>query len=313
MFHLNNTKSFGFWVLQVTQFKCGGVAMGLSWAHVLGDPHSASDFINKWGHFFNNLNLEMPYNIPKPFPTPLKSQGPEKDPVTIKWVDSVGDHWIPANNKKMDTFSFHITTSQMNNLHEQIWGSSVEKNPVFESLCAIIWRCIAKVREGSEPTIVTVCRPDSNGRGNDIIGNGQLICKVEAGNDCSIVDTNLKTLARLLVEQGIDERKQIEEIVEKDQGVTDLFVYGANLTFLNLEDIDVYDFELRGEKPRFVYYTLQGVGDEGVVLVLPWSKGHNKSDIDGKFVTIILPEDEMVKVKYELKNNGVMVEGGFSE
>ncbi|KAL5053850.1 hypothetical protein RYX36_034532 [Vicia faba] len=291
--------------LQVTQFKCGGVALGLSWAHVLGDPHSTSDFINKWGQFLNNLSLKMPYNIPRSIPTILKSERPEKDPVSVKWVDPVGDHWIPANNKKMDTFSFHITTLQMNNLQEQIWGPGVEKTPSFESLCAIIWRCIAKVREESEPTTVTVCRADPNGRGNDIIGNDQLISKVEAGKDCSIINTNLKTLARLLVEQGIDERKQIEEIVEKDQGVTDLIVYGANLTFLNLEDVNVYDFKLRGKKPRFVYYTLQGVGDEGVVLVLPRSKGPNKNDNDGNFVTIIMPEDEIVKIKDELKMNGV--------
>ncbi|KAI5385088.1 protein ECERIFERUM 26-like [Lathyrus oleraceus] len=297
--------------LQVTQFKCGGAAIGISWAHVLGDPHSASDFMNKWGEFCNNLNVKTPYNIPRSIATPLNLEGLEKDPATVKRVDPVGDHWILANNKKMEQFSFHITASQMNNLQEQIWGSSVEKNPSFESLCAIIWRCIARVREGSEPTIVTVCRSDPNGRGNDMIGNDQLICKVDAGNDCSIVDTDLKTLARLLVEQGTDERKQIEEIVETNEGVADFFVYGANLTFLNLEDVNVHDFKLRGKKPIFVYYTLQGVGDEGAVLVLPWSKDPNKNDIDGKFVTIIFPEDEMVKIKDELKMNGVMVDGDF--
>lgn len=292
-------------VLQVTQFKCGGISLGLSWAHVMGDPHSASDFINLWGQTLNNLSLKMPFNIPKSVPAPLNF-GPENEPATAKRVDPVGDHWIPANNKKMDTFSFHITSSLMNNLQEQIWGPSVEQTPPFESLCAIIWRCIARVREGSEPKIVTVCRPDPNGRGNDIIGNDQLICKVEAGKECSIVDTSLKILASMLVDQGVDERNQIKDIVEKDQGVTDFFVYGANLTFLDLEDVNVYDFKLKGQKPKFVYYTLQGVGDEGVVLVLP-----KVNDIDGKFVTIILPEDEIVKLKSELKVNGIMFEGDF--
>jgi len=294
-------------LLQVTQFKCGGISLGLSWAHVLGDPLSASDFINLWGQTLNNLSLKSPFNIPRSAPTPLKS-GLEKDPATVKRVDPVGDHWIPANNKKMDTFSFHITSSQMNKLQAQIWSPNDEQTPHFESLCAIIWRCIARVREGSEPTTVTICRPDPNGRGNDIIGNDQLICKVEAGNECSIVDTNLKILASMLVDQGIDERNQIEEVVEKDHGVTDFFVYGANLTFLDLEDVNVYDLKLKGQKPRFVYYTLQGVGDEGVVLVLPWSKDPSINNIDGKFVTIILPEDEMVKLKSELMMNGVMFE-----
>nr|ACJ85714.1 unknown [Medicago truncatula]AFK38674.1 unknown [Medicago truncatula] len=292
-------------LLQVTQFKCGGISLGLSWAHVMGDPHSASDFINLWGQTLNNLSLKLPFNIPRSVSTPLNF-GPEKDPATVKRVDPVGDHWIPANNKKMDTFSFHITSSLMNNLQEQIWGPNVEQTPPFASLCAIIWRCIARVREGSEPTTVTVCRPDPNGRGNDIMGNDQLICKVEAGKECSIVDTDLKNLASMLVDQGIDERNQIKDIVENDQGVTDFFVYGANLTFLDLEDVNVHDLKLKGQKPRFVYYTLQGVGDEGVVLVLP-----KVNDIEGKFVTIILPEDEMVKLKSELKVNGIMFEGDF--
>nr|AFK44549.1 unknown [Medicago truncatula] len=138
------------------------------------------------------------------------------------------------------------------------------------------------------------------------MGNDQLICKVEAGKECSIVDTDLKNLASMLVDQGIDERNQIKDIVENDQGVTDFFVYGANLTFLDLEDVNVHDLKLKGQKPRFVYYTLQGAGDEGVVLVLP-----KVNDIEGKFVTIILPEDEMVKLKSELKVNGIMFEGDF--
>lgn len=289
--------------------------MGLSWAHVLGDPLCASDFINAWGHAItNNLELKIPINMPGSAPTP-RQPGPEKDPVSVKRVDPVGDHWIPANNNKMDTFSFHMTSSQMNYLQAQVWGPSVEQTPTFESLCAMIWRCVARARGGSGPTTVTVCRTDPNCKGsNDIIGNNQMICKVEAGSECSIVDADFRVLASMLADQGVDERGQIEEAVEKDQGVSDLFVYGANLTFLDLEDVGVYDLQLKGQRPKFVYYTLQGVGDEGAVLVMPWpNKGSNKNNgiIDGKFVTIILPEDEMVKLKSELKTNGILLEGDF--
>lgn len=145
-----------------------------------------------------------------------------------------------------------------------------------------------------------------------MLGNHQVISKVEAGIECSnIVDTDLRVLASMLADQGVDERDQIEEAMEKDQGVVDFCVYGANLTFLDLEDVNVYDLELNGEKPMYVYYTLQGVGDEGAVLVLPWPKGSIKNGIEGKFVTMILPEDEMVKLKSELKVNGIMLEGDF--
>lgn len=282
--------------------------MGLSWAHVLGDPFSASDFINTWGQAMENLRLNKPTNIPRSAPTPTQP-GPQKDPVSAKRVDPVGDHWIPPNNCKMDTFSFYLTSSQMNYLQAQIWGPSIDQTPPFESLCAVIWRCVARVRAGSEPNTVTICKTNPYHRGNDVIGNNQVISKVEAGSECSIVDTDLRVLASMLADQGVDERDQIEEAMEKDQGVADFFVYGANLTFVDLEETNVYDLQLKGHKPRFVYYTLQGVGDEGVVLVMPWPKGANKNGTDGKFVTMILPEDQMVKLKSELKINSLLLEG----
>jgi len=286
--------------MQVTRFKCGGISLGLSWAHILGDPLSASEFINSLGRVMNDLGLKLHSNIPRCVPAPGQP-GPQKDPISAKRIDPVGDHWIPANNKKMDTFSFHITSTQLNYLQAQIWGPSLHQTPGFESVCAMIWHCVARVRTKSEPKTVTVCRTDPYRKDNDNIGNNQVICKVEAGSECCIVESDLSVLARMLEDEGVDERKEIEEAIERDEGVSDLFVYGANLTFVDLEKINLYDLQLKGQTPRFVYYTIQGVGDEGAILVYPGPH-------DGKFVTMILPEDEMPKLKSELKINGLLLE-----
>ncbi|XP_054805286.1 protein ECERIFERUM 26-like [Prosopis cineraria] len=292
-------------LLQVTHFACGGMSLGLSWAHVLGDPDSAAEFIKGWGQAMAGLGLK-PMNIPRPIPTTQQSpSGP--DPITLKRVDPVGDHWIPANNCKMDTFSFHLTSSQMNYLQAQIWGPTIDQTPPFESLCAVIWRCIAEARQGPGPgpNKVTVCRKDPCHRKRDILGNKQIISRVEV--ESSIIETDLKRLAMMLAAEGVDERREIEEAVDKDEGVSDFFVYGANLTFVDLEEVDVYGLEVNGHKPEFVYYSIQGVGDEGAVMVLPWPKGSVKNGGEGKFVTIILPEDQLGKLKSELKNNGLFL------
>ncbi|CAJ1939086.1 unnamed protein product [Sphenostylis stenocarpa] len=294
-------------LLQVTTFKCGGISLGLSWAHVLGDPLAATEFINSWGQVMNNLGPKMLSNIPRSVPKPIQS-GPEKDPISAKRIDPVGDHWIPPNNKKMDTFSFHLTTSQLNYLQAQIWGPSLDQTPPFESLCAMIWRCVAQFRAGPEPKTVTVCRLDPSKKDNDIIGNNQVISKVEVGSECCIIDMDLSVLASMLRDEGVDERKQIEEAIERDEGVSDFFLYGANLTFVDLEETNLYDLELKGHSPTFVYYTIQGVGDEGAILVYPSSHGSIKNGVDAKFVTMILPEDEMEKIKSELKLNGFLLE-----
>ncbi|KAF7837022.1 protein ECERIFERUM 26-like [Senna tora] len=298
-------------LFQVTYFKCGGVSLGLSWAHVLGDPVCASEFINSWGRAMSGLGLNKPINIPRP--TPPTTNGSGKDPVSAKRADPVGDHWIPANNCKMDTFSFHLTSAQMNYLQAQMWGPSIEQSPPFESLCAVIWRCIAEARagsgSGSEPKIVTVCKKDNNKNSSDeMLGNKQVISKVEA--ESSIIETDLRRLARMLGEEGVDERKEIEEAVNKEEGGSDMYVYGANLTFVDLEEGDVYGLEVKGHKPKFVYYSIQGVGDEGAVLVLPCPKPNSiksNNGSEGRFVTIILPEDQMGTVISHLKNNALLL------
>ncbi|OIW17994.1 hypothetical protein TanjilG_31367 [Lupinus angustifolius] len=294
-------------LMQITHFKCGGASMGLSWAHVLGDPLSASDFINTWGQAMVNLQLNKPINVPR-LPFELNESIFENDIVCVKRVDSVGDHWIPPNNRKIDTFSFQVTNSQINYLQTNIGGQSFDRTPPFESLCAVIWQCVARIKEGFEPNIVTVCKTNPHRLGNEMMSNNQIIKRVEVGKR-SIVDTHVRVLASLLANQGIDERNEIEKLVDKDEGVTDFFVYGANLTFVDLEEINMYDLQLMGHKPRFVYWTLQGVGDEGVVLVMPWKNSSINNGNDGKFVTIILPEEQMVKLKIELKNNGLVLEG----
>lgn len=287
--------------------------MGLSWAHVLGDHISAIEFINTWGRAMAGLGINKPINIPATSPPTgpeLHHQPPptKKDPISAKRVDPVGDHWIPANNCKMDTFSFHLTSAQMNYLQAQIWGPTVDQTPPFESICAVIWRCIAEARSkpGSEPRTVTVCRKDPClNKDNDILGNKQVISKIEC--ESSITDTDLRILATMLADEGVDERDEIKEAVERDEGVSDFFVYGANLTFVDLEEVDVYGLELEGHKPKFVYYGIQGVGDEGAVMVLPWPKGSVRNGSEGRFVTIVLPEDQMGKLKTELKNSGLLL------
>ncbi|KAJ7979183.1 Protein ECERIFERUM 26 [Quillaja saponaria] len=268
--------------------------------------NAASEFINSWGTVMAGLPLKFEKLNPMP-QKPINPSTIEKELLSAKRVDPVGDHWITANNCKMDTFSFCITTTQLSNIQRKIWGPNFDQASIFESLCAIIWQCIAKVREGSETKIVTLCKNDLSKSGHGTLGNYQIISNVVA--QFPIVDTDLKQLAALLVDRAVNERNEIEEAVERDNGVTDFFVYGANLTFVDLEEVDLYELTLKGHKPKFVYYTIEGVGNEGAVLVLPWIQGGRKDGGgQGRLVTIIFPENQMLELKSELKEKGVLLE-----
>ncbi|KAF8394023.1 hypothetical protein HHK36_020225 [Tetracentron sinense] len=218
----------------------------------------------------------------------------------MKRVDHVGDHWIATNNSKMEAFSFKITVTQLEQLQSKILGQSQTiQIPCFESLLAVIWQCLAKIKHGSEPRIITVCRNDSHSRRNGKLSNNQIISVVKA--DFSVVESDPTELAALVVEQTMDEKIQIEEEVEKGQGLSDFILYGSNLTFVNLEEADLYGLELKGQKPVFVNYMIDGVGNEGVILVLPGPKDVGEACCEGRTVTVMLLENEVLVLRAELK------------
>jgi len=286
------------------------MSLGISWAHIIGDVYSASECLNSWGQFLAGLKSYGPLKLTKS-PTGLEdSKSPSvgtQEPVSLKQVDPVGDLWVTANNCKMETFSFHLSASQVSQLHSRIWGpSGIAKIPFFESLCAIMWQCIAKAKDGLEPKVVTLCKKDPNNPKDGILSNSQIISSVKA--DSSVVDADLKELATLLVDQATEENSQIEEVVEKDNGVFDYIVYGANLTFVDLEETNFYGLEWNGHKPEAVHYSIQGVGDEGAVMVLPWPKDSGTDGNIGRIVVVTLPENEVVKLRFELQKNGLMLE-----
>ncbi|XP_007034236.2 PREDICTED: protein ECERIFERUM 26 [Theobroma cacao] len=294
--------------LQVTWFKCGGISVGMSWAHILGDAFSASDFINSWGQYMAGLKLNGPLTLSESVAKIEKPDDPTqlaKEPLSAKQVNPVGDLWVTANNCKMETFSFFLSKLQLLTLHVKICGEDGGKKiSPFESVCAVIWQCIARVKEAYEPQIVTVCRKDPY-HDTNVPSNSQIISAVKA--NFSVTEADLNKLAMLLAEdQGLDERNKIEAAVEKENGVTDYIMYGTNLTFVNLEDVGLYELELKGHKPMFAYYSIQGVGDEGAVLFLP---GPPSTESDGKerLVTITLPEDQLLKLKSELKRSGLLL------
>jgi hypothetical protein len=169
-----------------------------------------------------------------------------------------------------------------------------------------MWQCIAKAKDGLEPKVVTLCKKDPNNPKDGILSNSQIISSVKA--DSSVVDADLKELATLLVDQATEENSQIEEVVEKDNGVFDYIVYGANLTFVDLEETNFYGLEWNGHKPEAVHYSIQGVGDEGAVMVLPWPKDSGTDGNIGRIVVVTLPENEVVKLRFELQKNGLMLE-----
>ncbi|KAF6160631.1 hypothetical protein GIB67_019571 [Kingdonia uniflora] len=281
-------------LIQFTWFTCGGISVGLSWAHVLGDAFSASNFMKMWGQIMAGSLQGLPKSQAKPQYTKNKPST-ANELLSVKRIGHVGDYWIPAKDWNMETFTFQITPSQFNNLESKI---SSHVSP-FEALVVMIWQCIAKIRV-LETRTVTICRRDSENKKDGILSNrNQMLSVVKA--DFSVEDADLTELAALIINQSVDENTDIEESMERDQGKSDFVVYGANLTFVDLADSELYELELNGARPVFANYTVDGVGNGGVVLVLPGPKNTEEENHRGRTLTVILPEYKATSLRNELE------------
>ncbi|KAF3447253.1 hypothetical protein FNV43_RR12433 [Rhamnella rubrinervis] len=302
---------------QFTWFKCGGLAVGLSWAHILGDPLSTHMFINTWSRIMAG------YMPPHPTDHVSKSQSPElpnpmvfKKPFSTKEIDKpVGDHWLlsTTNNLKMETHSFQLTAKNLDRLMSSIGGGNqTSKITSFDVLSSVIWKSLSRIREGlgySPKMVATICH---NGNKNnnthemekEMPNNGMVIGTVEAANLLtSIAEADVLELATLISENRVDENDRIEGMIGREDGNGDYVVYGANLTFVNLEGANIYDLEVKGKRPFFANYSIDGVGDEGVVLVLPGPKYGKEEGSYGRTVTVVLPEDEVSHLRNEMRRD----------
>ncbi|KAL1344730.1 hypothetical protein HN51_018579 [Arachis hypogaea] len=300
--------------VKFTWFKCGGLSVGLSWAHVLGDAFSALDFITKWSNILAGhvpvppKSLQIPNNLTAPDEEIIiqpnnNSLLVSENPTSIKRATIVGEYWLASNVSHVATHSFHITSKQLHHLVKATSNNNnVLMNKYFEIISALIWKCVTHIRGNVGPKAVTICTKSCNGskRGeNDIpTNNGLVLSKIEPY--LASGKSDISELARIIAEKKMVENHIVKNLVEKDEGKEDFFVYGANLTFVDLEEADLFGVKLNGHKPIVANCSFRGVGDQGVVLVFPSPSKEDSEDggNNGRIVTVSLP----VKELYQLKN-----------
>ncbi|XP_061988150.1 protein ECERIFERUM 2-like [Rosa rugosa] len=291
--------------VQFTWFKCGGISVGLSWANVLGDAFSASEFLNLWGKIMAGHMPLKSQHMPDPakYEFPLLVL-PKLTPNALKRVDSVGDSWVTPSSCKMKTHTFHVPTDKV----DHFLSNQTAKVSAFEVLSAIIWKSLSKSRESPEQSrMVTIVYTNKSLRGMKFLSNGMVWSTVEA--DFLVAEAEVSELVELILNKRVDENGMINEMMGNNGSgelSSDFIAYGANLTFVNLEEAEIYGLELKGQKPVYANYSINGVGDEGVVLVLPAGPkcGKDRDDVNGdRTVTVVLPENQLAQLKVDLKKN----------
>jgi hypothetical protein len=285
-------------LLQFTYFKCGGLSVGLSWAHILGDAFSAFKFIAKWSHTLAGQALPKSLHMPNLTKPQFLSISASNNPISIKRATIVKGYWLTPNDSYVATHTFHINSKKLHHLVTSYTSLSTNTNKkYFEIISAMIWKCIAQIKGDVGQKVVTICTTNfSNRVENEFPTNGLVLSKIET--NLSPKEVDILELVKLIGEKKINENYALEKLVEESEGKDDFIVYGAKLTFVDLEEADFYGVKINGQKPILANCDFHGVGDQGVVLVLPGLEDDDGNN--GRMITISLPQKELDQLKCKL-------------
>ncbi|OEL19570.1 Protein ECERIFERUM 26-like [Dichanthelium oligosanthes] len=270
--------------VQITNFKCGGLALGFSWAHLIGDVASAATCFNKWAQILSGKKPEVTVLTPENKPLQGQSQAGAAAPRCVKQVGPIEDLWIVPAGRDMACYSFHVTEATLKKLQQQ--GRHAAAAGTFELVSALLWQTVARIR--GDVQAVTVVKHDAAARSGRALANEMKVGYVEASGS-SPAKTDVAELAALLAKGVVDETAAVAAFPG------DVLVYGgAHLTLVDMERVDVYGLEIKGQRPVHVEYGMDGVGEEGAVLVQPNADGR------GRVVTAVFPKDEVQSLRAAL-------------
>ncbi|WVZ94529.1 hypothetical protein U9M48_040410 [Paspalum notatum var. saurae] len=274
--------------VQITSFKCGGMALGFTWAHVIGDIPSAAACFATWAQLASGNKappptLRDPLSLlppPPPAAPPARATAPPAPSSVVKATSApVGDHWAVPTAHDMVPFSFHVTEQQLNALQQRPGAAGVGP---FELVSALVWRALAAIRaseDGDEATrtvtVVRTTQPAVGGRRLGLTNEHRIGHAVASGSPPAAAD--VAALAALLAGARVEDAGAVAARAG-DAAAGDVVVYGASLTFVDAGGVvEAHPLELAGRRPAHVEYAVDGVGDGGAAVVHAAARGRGRT------------------------------------
>nr|QDM39182.1 BAHD acyltransferase-like 18 [Taxus x media] len=136
-------------ILQVTRFKCGGIALGLKISHILVDGTSALHFLKTWCDIARGSDIRLPPIIDR---SALRARNPPQ-PSFVHHEYAPPPSFIDREKTKQEiSFErFTLSKEQVNSLKEKALDKHTQKPyTTFEALAAHVWKCCCAARDLSE-------------------------------------------------------------------------------------------------------------------------------------------------------------------
>lgn len=307
----------------MNEFLEGGLAIGLSFSHLLADPTSGTLFYKSWtdadrgestGYDPPILSLPQLDNRPAPTTTDTTS-------ITTDYLQK-NTKLAPISSEKMATYVFKFSNSTMKQCLSKISDRSPDATP-FDYLTALFWSRIIELK-----TQIAVSPTQSI----SICIDARKLLDVPApmkffGNAVSFSKLSLRNELLMGDDDGLPEA--VEAVHRHVKGIKkeDIFsmidwmencrkgsnggyppaiqMYGPELTFVSLEhlmipkeestdELEALDYEAKfrnNEKPVHVSYHVRKAEGQGLIIVAPSPEGGA-----ARTVTVTLPVEEIGKL-----------------
>ncbi|KAI3672912.1 hypothetical protein L6452_39014 [Arctium lappa] len=310
--------------MQISEFVGGGLAVGLSFTHLLADPTAAILFYKSWTEAERG---ESTGNHPPVFDLPLLGNRPA--PATTNGNSSTTTKYLQKHSKlaptdpskKMATSTFKFSNGMIKKCLSEIANKCPDASP-FDYLTTLFWSRIIKVKTSVSPSptqSISLCMDARKLLDvpipNKFFGNAISFSQLSLENEMLRGDNRLAEAVEAVHRHVIGIKKDdilstvdwLETSRKELNGVypRPVQMYGPDLTCVSLEHLMipkdgskdefeslVYEAKFRNdEKPVHVSYHVGKVEGEGLIVVGPSPEGGV-----GRTVTVTLPAEEIGKL-----------------
>ncbi|GLJ22651.1 hypothetical protein SUGI_0426650 [Cryptomeria japonica] len=132
-------------MIQVTKFKCGGVALGTGIQHILSDGTSSLHFVNSWCDVARGLKVHL---LPHLDRSPLRARNPPI--VSFSHIEFAPPPTLlkEKDDEKARVGRFNLSKEQVSALKAKARDNPLNKTySTFVSLAAHIWKCCTTARD----------------------------------------------------------------------------------------------------------------------------------------------------------------------
>lgn len=283
-----------FSTMQITEFECGGVAIGLSCSHMLSDPISATMLVRAWAETTLRGQIAAPplfLPLPSPPPQQHNSNKPNRSNLNCiinRYKSAIqSPPPIPPPQTKQSTVSFHFDGEAVKSC---IAMAGARRSP-FEALAALFWTRISKIKGAEAGNLVGISlfldARSALGLENSFFGNCMVFSKVEVKSGSDGVAEAAAMIGDTASRMDGGGVTVLIEWLEQEMRGDPPMMNGGDLICANLEEAGTYSavFEEKAAPLRATYYIEPAVG-AGQVIVMP------AAEPEGRVVMVTLEEEE---------------------